>query len=110
MVMPSATRIGPKQPVRVYLQEWRKYNSLTQEQLAGRLGVDKGTVSRWEAGKRIPSINVLAAISEAMDVPLRALYGPPPPKLVPSPPSPPSRDLQAIATEVARILEQRRHR
>lgn len=37
---------------------------LTQEELAHRLGVNKGMVSKWERGKSKPSISVQTAIEE----------------------------------------------
>jgi transcriptional regulator with XRE-family HTH domain len=77
--MASTSRIGPKNPVRVFICQWREHIGLTQEQLADRLGVTKSTISRWEGSKRIPSINVLAAICEGLDIPIRAIWNPPPP-------------------------------
>jgi len=62
------TRIGPKRPLRLYLAEWREHRKLTQETLAGRLGVTHVTVSRWETGKRQPDLNAQAAIAEALDI------------------------------------------
>lgn len=37
------------------LQYWRKGRGLSQENLACRLGVDPGTLSRWERGLRLPT-------------------------------------------------------
>lgn len=69
------TRIGPKQPPRIYLKEWRKAKGLTQQQLAERLpeGTDgrttgKDQISRWERGDRGMTINVQAALAEALNI------------------------------------------
>jgi transcriptional regulator with XRE-family HTH domain len=35
-----------------YIKEWRKHRGLTQEQLAERIGIDKGYLSKIENGKR----------------------------------------------------------
>lgn len=66
-------RIGPKQPFRLYIAEWRKYRRLTQKKLGQRLGakgVSDVTVSRWETGERSPDLNAQAAIAEALDIDL----------------------------------------
>ncbi len=102
--MAPVPRIGPKKPQRLWLAEWREYKGLTQEQLAGRLGVDKATVSRWEGGKRGVNLNVLAAISEALGEPQGAIQGPPPVKT----PSDPPDQASALAAELAAII--RRYR
>ncbi len=67
-------RIGPKKPVHVYLAAWRTYFNLTQQQVADRIGTSKGTVSRWETSRRVPSANVLAAYAEALDLHVGDLY------------------------------------
>lgn len=82
--MPGTSRIGPKRPRRVYLSEWREYRGLTQKQLGDRLGVTDMTISRWERacaggprqlpGTAYPNTNVLAAISEALDIEPQDLY------------------------------------
>ena len=59
------------------MEKWQKYLTkpmgiktvrlelrLTQEELAHRLGVNKGMVSKWERGKSKPSISVQTAIEE----------------------------------------------
>jgi len=64
-------RIGPKNPFRLYIAEWREHKRLTQAQLGARLGprgVSDVTVSRWETGARKPDLNVQAAIAEALDI------------------------------------------
>jgi transcriptional regulator with XRE-family HTH domain len=51
---------------RVYLAEWREHYSLSQKQLAERLGCDVMTVSRWELHKTAISTDALAALAEAL--------------------------------------------
>jgi transcriptional regulator with XRE-family HTH domain len=70
-------RVGPKKPVRVFLEEWRKHRRMTQEQvgsLIGPDGVGKSTISRWENAKRLPNVNILAAYAEAIGVTVGDLY------------------------------------
>jgi transcriptional regulator with XRE-family HTH domain len=84
-------RIGPKNPVRVFLREWREHCGLTQVRLGGRIGaygVDKGTISRWENSHRRPTDGVLAAFAEALGIHPVCLYRPPS--------SPPSLDEAAV--------------
>ena len=49
-----------------YVKEWRKHRGLTQEQLAGRLGVATSTVSQLETGKQGYSQATLEALAEAL--------------------------------------------
>lgn len=50
---------------RHYLKEWREYRNLTQEQVAGRLDIDRSTLSRVE-NMRIPySQELIEAAAEA---------------------------------------------
>ena len=67
-------RIHPKRPPRIFIAEWREAKGLTQEQLGARLGVSDVTVSRWETGKRKADKDVLAAICEALGIPLAAIF------------------------------------
>jgi DNA-binding Xre family transcriptional regulator len=41
----------PQQP-RHFIREWRKFRGLSQDQLAERIGMDKGYLSKIETGKR----------------------------------------------------------
>ena len=88
LVMPP--RIGPRRPVRVYLQLWREREGLTLEQLGGRIEppVAKGTVDRWEGAKPGGlTLGVIAAFAEALGRPVEDMYRVPPPKGVDPPPS-----------------------
>ena len=56
-----------------FLQELRKENSLTQEQLAEQLGVARRTVSRWETGNNMPDLDILVELSDLYSVDLREI-------------------------------------
>ena len=45
------------------LQELRKSNNLTQEELAADLFVSRAAVSKWESGRGLPNIDSLKAIA-----------------------------------------------
>lgn len=59
-------KIGPTNPVAVYIAEHRKASKLTQKQLESRLGAVHMTVSRWERGEVRVDIPTLGAIAEAL--------------------------------------------
>ena len=50
------------------IQQLRKKNSMTQEQLAEKLYVSRTAVSKWESGKGYPSIESLKCISKVFGV------------------------------------------
>ena len=50
------------------LMHLRKQESLSQEQLADRLGVTRQSVSKWESGTVLPEIVKLISLSEMFDV------------------------------------------
>ena len=50
------------------LQQLRKQNNMTQEQLAEKLYVSRAAVSKWESGKGYPNIESLKAISKLFSV------------------------------------------
>lgn len=50
------------------LQQLRKQNNLTQEQLAEKLYVSRTAVSKWESGKGYPNIDSLKSISKLFQV------------------------------------------
>ncbi len=57
------------------LRRLRHGQSLTQEQLAEKLGVSFQTVSRWETGAVYPDIELLPMLSELFDVTVDELIG-----------------------------------
>lgn len=52
------------------IKKERKKRNISQEGLSNLSGIPRVTLSRYETGTRIPNINVLNKISEALDVPL----------------------------------------
>ena len=59
-----------------HIADYRKQNSLTQEQLASALHVTRQTVSSWENGRTLPDVESLAAVASALDVSVEELiYG-----------------------------------
>jgi len=50
------------------IQELRKENRDSQEQLAEKLGVSRQAVSKWESGQGIPDVNNIMKISEVYSV------------------------------------------
>ena len=56
-----------------FLKELRREKSLTQEQVAEKLGVSSRTISRWETGAYMPDISILVDIAEMYDVDVREI-------------------------------------
>jgi transcriptional regulator with XRE-family HTH domain len=66
-VLPRRREIG------VRLREARLRAGLTQAQLAERIGREHRTIHRWEYATRIPSLEDLLLLADALDVPLAEL-------------------------------------
>jgi transcriptional regulator with XRE-family HTH domain len=56
------------------VRRYRKEADLSQEELAARIGVEQGYVSRLEAGKRNPTIVTIWHAAEALGVRPAALF------------------------------------
>ena len=56
-----------------FLKELRTGKSLTQEQLAEKLGVAGRTVSRWENGNNMPDLSIMVELADFYDVDIREL-------------------------------------
>lgn len=54
----------------IRIQELRKKSGDSQEQLAGKLGVSRQAISKWESEQGIPDLNNIIKISECYDVSL----------------------------------------
>ncbi len=50
------------------IAEGRRALGISQEELGGRVGVSRQTVSRWEAGEAKPSVEAVMALCEALSV------------------------------------------
>ncbi|MFK0140735.1 helix-turn-helix transcriptional regulator [Streptomyces murinus] len=51
----------------------RLHANLTQVQLGEHIGRDHRTVHRWEYGQRVPTLEDLLLLADALDVPLADL-------------------------------------
>lgn len=57
------------------LKTRRKEYELTQEDLAKRVGVDRVSISNFEAGLKVPSLNTTVAIADALHMSIDELIG-----------------------------------
>lgn len=55
------------------IRTYRKSKNMTQEEMAGRLGVTAPAVNKWENGNSFPDIMLLAPIARLLDVSLDTL-------------------------------------
>ena len=66
-VLPRRREIGAR------LRAAREAANLTQLQVGERIGRDNRTIHRWEYAYRIPTLEDLLLIADALDVPLAEL-------------------------------------
>lgn len=59
----------------VRIKDIRISNKMTQQQLADKINVNRTTLSGYESGRRIPSIDVLWKISDVFDITIDELVG-----------------------------------
>lgn len=52
------------------LIQLRKYNRLTQEELAEKVGVTRQAIAKWEAGETMPDLEKSRLLAEAFEVSL----------------------------------------
>ncbi|MDO4311599.1 MAG: helix-turn-helix transcriptional regulator [Eubacteriales bacterium] len=55
------------------IRKYRKAKNLTQEEMAGRLGVTAPAVNKWENGNSFPDITLLAPIARLLEISLDEL-------------------------------------
>lgn len=53
----------------------REQKGLSQNKLAGMIGVNQTTIARWEDDNRVPTIDNAIDVSEALNIPLPELLG-----------------------------------
>lgn len=57
-----------------HIQGIRKARGLTQEQVAGQLGMDRVSIGYIEQGKRSPKISTLFALAQCYDVEMQDFF------------------------------------
>ncbi len=58
-----------------HIRKIRKYQGLTQQELAEKTGISLMSIRRYETGEREPRVDILERISEALNEPLLCFYG-----------------------------------
>ena len=56
-----------------FIAALRRGKNMTQEDLAGAVGVTDKAVSRWETGRGFPDISLLPALAAALDITVNEL-------------------------------------
>ena len=59
------------------LKKYRILKNLTQEDVAGYLGITSQSVSKWERGETVPNTETLKLLSKEFDVSISTLLGEP---------------------------------
>ena len=73
-----------RQAIGQRIQARRRAQSLSQEDLAHRLGVNQGQVSAWERGTRSLRLEEAMAIAKVLQTTVGCLVGEPPPDTAPA--------------------------
>ncbi|MFA5537245.1 MAG: helix-turn-helix transcriptional regulator [Bacillota bacterium] len=50
------------------IQQLRKRNNLSQEQLADKLGISRQSISKWESGQSVPEVDKIIQLSDIFGV------------------------------------------
>lgn len=77
------------------LRYYRKENKMTQDELAKKLGLGKGTISNYESGYRTPQEHRLFELAEVLNISINDLF----------PPTTETDDIVKKITEVSAQLE-----
>lgn len=80
------------------LIQLRKYNRLTQEQLAEKIGVTRQAIAKWEAGDTVPDLDKRKALAEIFGVSLDDLANYEPEKNMNLPIPPKGKHLFGLVT------------
>lgn len=56
-----------------FIKDCRKAKSLTQEQLAERLGLSPKTISKWECAKGLPDASIMIELCDALSISVNEL-------------------------------------
>lgn len=80
------------------LRYYRKENKMTQDELAKKLGLGKGTISNYESGYRTPQEHRLFELAEVLNISINDLF----------PPTTETKDIVGKITEISAKLESSR--
>ena len=69
----KGARFAMKKPIGETLRCLRMEKSLSQQQLADRLHVERSSVANWEAGRRMPDAAMISQLASALGVDSAAL-------------------------------------
>ena len=67
--------MNPVEKMGIRIGQLRRERGLTQEKLAGQLGISPQAVSKWENGLGCPDISLLPEIARVLDTSLNELFG-----------------------------------
>ncbi len=56
------------------LSRLRRSRKWTQQRVAAAIGVDRGTISRWERGVILPSLDRLGELARLFEIPIAELF------------------------------------
>ena len=65
----------PSQALKNNLRRIREHRELTQAELGARAGIAAASVSHFETGQRVPSLDSLVKLADALQVPVDDLLG-----------------------------------
>ena len=57
------------------IRQYRERTGITQKEMADKMNVPQGNISRMESGKRTPTIATLQKAARALNVPLEIRFG-----------------------------------
>lgn len=72
--------MNPAENMGIRIGQLRRERGLTQEKLAGMLGISPQAVSKWETGLGCPDITLLPQIAQILETSLNDLFGVPEPE------------------------------
>lgn len=73
--MKSSGEVDVGRRFREQLRFYRDRRRLTQTELGNRSGIAPAAISHFETGQRVPSLESLVKLADALDVPVDALLG-----------------------------------
>lgn len=72
---PKTPAAGIRQRQGHTIRKFRTFKKLSQEHLAGTLGVTKAAVSSWERGESSPRQHLQVELAKALEVPWSSIFG-----------------------------------